>query len=81
MSQATQTLRSQQDTARVRALVMLAARARFADGLQFTPTYEHGRWWLIIEDGRPNADRVYSNWSVVDAVPGIDGTGLDFEEI
>jgi len=42
----------------------------------FRTTHEHGHWWVIVET--TDHPRTFS---VVNAVPGIEGTGLDFEEV
>lgn len=50
-----------------------AATLRFGRG-NAALFYEHGQWWAeVASKGDPRT------FSVVDAVPGVDGTGIDFE--
>jgi hypothetical protein len=64
-------LKSTQDTKATEKLVRSVASARFGRG-RGKPFFEHGQWF--VEVGR----RFYS---VVDAVPGYDGRGIDFEAL
>jgi hypothetical protein len=71
-------LRSTENTHAVEKLVRRAAVARFGRGRYNTPFYEHGQWRL--EAIVPGADD-HVHFAVVDAYPGVAGTGLDFEEL
>lgn len=49
-----------------------AKLARLGRKLQFD--YEHGQWWVT--------DTIAgATWSCVDAYPGIDYSGIDFEQV
>ncbi len=72
---------STQDSSRAETIIKRVARSRFGKGLRVTPFFEHGHWWLNVEDTSRDISEAYSTWNVVDAVPGIDGTGIDFEEL
>lgn len=41
--------------------------------------FEHEQWFVKVQT--PHEDRPEVNFSVVDAEPGVDGSGLDFEEL
>lgn len=43
----------------------------------FSLFYEHGHWWLRVNP--MSEDSV--TYDVVDADPGLDGSGFDFEEV
>jgi hypothetical protein len=64
-------LLSARDTAKVEKLVRRAAAVKFGRG-KARPFFEHGQWFVEV------GNRMYS---VADYRPGLDGTGLDFEEL
>jgi hypothetical protein len=67
-------LLTEQDNPQVRALVERAAAVRFARDKpsRIRPVFEHGQWWVVVEDGRLEGNETYSV---------VDDTGLDFEEV
>lgn len=54
--------------------VRQAARAKFGRSV-YDAFFEHGQWWVSVG---PTGERIYS---AVDAVPGVHGLGIDFEEV
>lgn len=64
-------LLSARDTTKVEKLVRRAAAVKFGRG-KARPFFEHGQWFVEV------GNRTYS---VADYRPGLDGTGLDFEEL
>lgn len=58
-------------TDRARRTITTAAVVRFGRATAHLH-YEHHQWWAILPSGK-----IYS---VVDTIPGIETTGIDFEE-
>jgi hypothetical protein len=56
-----------------RAFAAFKGRPSFPSD-DYNTWYEHGQWWVVSRWGD-------ETWSVVDAVPGVDHTGIDFEEV
>lgn len=77
-SEGRQKLVSTSNTQSAERLIRRAYRAKFFSR-PLDVFYEHGRWWvrtrLWTRDGYPGV------YAVVDAVPGVAGTGVDFEEV
>ena len=69
---------TEKNTPATEKLVRSAAAQRFGRG-KGKPWFEHGQWWLIIDDYYEEGRETI--FSVVDAEPGIGTTGLDFEEV
>ena len=66
------TLKSETETPEMQERIAAAFRAAFPARKRYAVDFEHGQWWVTdLTSGRA--------WSVVDAVPGVDG--FDFEEI
>jgi hypothetical protein len=63
------------NTKKSEKLIRSVARAKFGRKQLFDVFFEHGQWWAFV--GPTGEDF----WSAVDAVPGFDGRGIDFEEI
>lgn len=66
---------SSTDTKAAEKKIRSAAAARFGRG-KADLWFEHGQWWARIDKGYYDQD-----YSVVDAYPGVAGTGIDFEEL
>jgi len=62
---------SSQDTRKAEKIIRSAAAAKFGRG-RADLFFEHGHWWATV------GDRTYD---VVDAIPGVDGLGIDFEAL
>lgn len=64
-------LKTERNTKSMERLVKSAAAQKFGRG-KARPIFEHGQWFIWVDD---------CCFSVVDAIPGIGNTGLDFEEL
>lgn len=62
---------SSQDTPKAERIIRSAAAAKFGRG-RADLFFEHDQWWATV------GSRTYS---VVDAIPGFDGLGIDFEAL
>lgn len=69
-------LQTEQDTAEMEAKVLWVAESYFTTK-DLQAYFEHGQWWLTV-DWHSEEPRTFS---VVDAAPGLMGSGLDFEEL
>jgi hypothetical protein len=69
-------LLSTQNTSKVEKLVRKAAAAKFGCG-KAKPHYEHGHWWVVLDDAE--GDEVF--YDVVDSYPSVANTGLSFERL
>jgi len=62
---------SSQDTPKAERLIRSAAAAKFGRG-RADLFFEHGQWWATVGS---------RSYSVVDAIPGVDHLGIDFEPL
>jgi hypothetical protein len=68
---------SSQNTRAAEKKIRSAASVRFGRG-KARLEYEHGQWFAFVDDPEEDRDVIYS---VVDAIPGVGGTGIDFESL
>lgn len=73
-------LRSTIQDDEIETAIMAAGATRFS-GRRIEAVYEHGHYWLQVWPLPTEIDGGVETFDVVDAVPGVDGSGFDFEEV
>lgn len=75
-------LPSTQNTEKMKALVLKAARARFHKRYGIKAIFEHGHWWVQVPDANDSvASTGIRTFDVVDAEGPGSIYGLDFEQV
>jgi len=67
-----------QNTNKAEQAVLKAARAKFGrrKSLHIRPVFEHGHWWIIVDDHDKDVDEGQATFDVVNT-----NNGLDFEQV